>query len=131
MKKSYLLLSFMFLLSVFFSCRNDIVGDCKDSIGVERKEVLFNAGKDSIELRTKKGDDWWLSGITIRDSVYNSFSADDKVITAGGLSVEKTGRKSVFIRIEPNLTDAERKFTVWFQDGNCFNRIHITQKVKE
>lgn len=131
MKKSYLLLSFMFLLSVFFSCNNGILGDAKDTIGLKTREVLFISGKDSIELRTKKGDDWWLSGITTRDTTYRRLSVKDQIIKGGGLYVEKTGRKSVFIRVEPNLTDSERRFTVWLQAGNYFDSIGITQKAKE
>ena len=131
MKKSYLLLSFMFLLSVFFSCNNGILGDAKDTIGLKTREVLFMSDKDSIELQTSKGNDWWLSSIKTSDSIIVNRIIANQILKGEWFYVEKTGRKSLFIRVEPNLTGLERKFTVEIQDGNDFNSIDITQKAKE
>ena len=37
--------------------------------------------------------------------------------------MEKTGRKSIFIRIDSNLTGLERRFTTVIQAGNYYNTI--------
>lgn len=131
MRKSYLFLSYMFLLSVFFSCNNGILGDAKDTIGLKNRDVLFLSDKDSIEVETSKGDDWWLSSIKISDSIIVNKVIANQILKGEWFYVAKTGHKSVFIRVEPNLTGLERKFTVWLQDGNYFDSIGITQKAKE
>lgn len=131
MRKSYLFLSYMFLLSVFFSCNNGILGDAKDTIGLKNRDVLFLSDKDSIEVQTSKGDDWWLSSIKISDSIIVNKVIANQILKGEWFYVDKTGHKSVFIRVESNLTGLERKFTVWLQDGNYFDSIGITQKAKE
>ena len=104
MRQTYYFLSFVLLLFVFISCSNDVVGKGTDTIGLETKEVFFKSSKDSIELRTRKGDDWWLTEISTKDTIYRTHSLNVQVIEGGGLYVEKTGRKSIFIRIDSNLT---------------------------
>ena len=121
----------MLLLFVFISCSNDVVGKGTDTIGLETKEVFFKSSKDSIELRTRKGDDWWLTEISTKDTIYRTHSLNVQVIEGGGLYVEKTGRKSIFIRIDSNLTGLERRFTTVIQAGNYYNTITIIQKAKE
>lgn len=121
----------MFLLSVFFSCNNGILGDAKDTIGLKNRDVLFLSDKDSIEVQTSKGDDWWLSSIKISDSIIVNKVIANQILKGEWFYVDKTGHKSVFIRVESNLTGLERKFTVWLQDGNYFDSIGITQKAKE
>ena len=121
MRQSYYFLSFVLLLFVFISCSNDVVGKGTDTIGLETKEVFFKSSKDSIELRTRKGDDWWLTEISTKDTIYRTHSLNVQVIEGGGLYVEKTGRKSIFIRIDSNLTGLERRFTTVIQAGNYYN----------
>ena len=131
MRQTYYFLSFVLLLFVFISCSNDVVGKGTDTIGLETKEVFFKSSKDSIELRTRKGDDWWLTEISTKDTIYRTHSLNVQVIEGGGLYVEKTGRKSIFIRIDSNLTGLERRFTTVIQAGNYYNTITIIQKAKE
>lgn len=71
MRQTYYFLSFVLLLFVFISCSNDVVGKGTDTIGLETKEVFFKSSKDSIELRTRKGDDWWLTEISTKDTIYS------------------------------------------------------------
>ena len=123
MRQTYYFLSFVLLLFVFISCSNDVVGKGTDTIGLETKEVFFKSSKDSIELRTRKGDDWWLTEISTKDTIYRTHSLNVQVIEGGGLYVEKTGRKSIFIRIDSNLTGLERRFTTVIQAGNYYNTI--------
>ena len=130
MRQTYYFLSFVLLLFVFISCSNDVVGKGTDTIGLETKEVFFKSSKDSIELRTRKGDDWWLTEISTKDTIYRTHSLNVQVIEGGGLYVEKTGRKSIFIRIDSNLTGLERRFTTVIQAGNYYNTITIIQKAK-
>ena len=120
MRQTYYFLSFVLLLFVFISCSNDVVGKGTDTIGLE-----------TIELRTRKGDDWWLTEISTKDTIYRTHSLNVQVIEGGGLYVEKTGRKSIFIRIDSNLTGLERRFTTVIQAGNYYNTITIIQKAKE
>ena len=68
MRQTYYFLSFVLLLFVFISCSDDVVGKGTDTIGLETKEVFFKSSKDSIELRTRKGDDWWLTEISTKDT---------------------------------------------------------------
>ena len=121
MRQTYYFLSFVLLLFVFISCSDDVVGKGTDTIGLETKEVFFKSSKDSIELRTRKGDDWWLTEISTKDTIYRTHSLNVQVIEGGGLYVEKTGRKSIFIRIDSNLTGLERRFTTVIQAGNYYN----------
>ena len=130
MRQTYYFLSFVLLLFVFISCSNDVVGKGTDTIGLETKEVFFKSSKDSIELRTRKGDDWWLTEISTKDTIYRTHSLNVQVIEGGGLYVEKTGRKSIFIRIDSNLTGLERRFTTVIQAGNYYNTITIIQKAE-
>ena len=132
MRQTYYFLSFVLLLFVFISCSNDVVGKGTDTIGLETKEVFFKSSKDSIELRTRKGDDWWLTEISTKDTIYRTHSLNVQVIEGGGLYVEKTGRKSIFIRIDSNLTGLERRFTTVIQAGNYYNTIgqRINKKVE-
>ena len=125
MRQTYYFLSFVLLLFVFISCSNDVVGKGTDTIGLETKEVFFKSSKDSIELRTRKGE------ISTKDTIYRTHSLNVQVIEGGGLYVEKTGRKSIFIRIDSNLTGLERRFTTVIQAGNYYNTITIIQKAKE
>ena len=104
MRQTYYFLSFVLLLFVFISCSNDVVGKGTDTIGLETKEV---------------------------DTIYRTHSLNVQVIEGGGLYVEKTGRKSIFIRIDSNLTGLERRFTTVIQAGNYYNTITIIQKAKE
>ena len=131
MRQTYYFLSFVLLLFVFISCSNDVVGKGTDTIGLETKEVFFKSSKDSIEIRTRKGDDWWLTEISTKDTIYRTHSLNVQVIEGGGLYVEKTGRKSIFIRIDSNLTGLERRFTTVIQAGNYYNTLTIIQKAKE
>ena len=124
MRQTYYFLSFVLLLFVFISCSDDVVGKGTDTIGLETKEVFFKSSKDSIELRTRKGDDWWLTEISTKDTIYRTHSLNVQVIEGGGLYVEKTGRKSIFIRIDSNLTGLERRFTTVIQAGNYYNTIN-------
>ena len=110
MRQTYYFLSFVLLLFVFISCSDDVVGKGTDTIGLETKEVFFKSSKDSI---------------------YRTHSLNVQVIEGGGLYVEKTGRKSIFIRIDSNLTGLERRFTTVIQAGNYYNTITIIQKAKE
>ena len=126
MKKSYFIFPFLFLS--LLSCSRGILGDAEYTIGLERREVLFASGKDSIELRTTKGDDWWLSSISTSDTTYINHSVKDIIMEGGGLYVKKTGRKSIFIRVESNKTGMERRFSIVIQAGNYFNSIEIRQK---
>ena len=128
MRQTYYFLSFVLLLFVFISCSNDVVGKGTDTIGLETREVFFKSSKDSIELRTRKGDDWWLTEISTKDTIYRTHSLNVQVIEGGGLYVEKTGRKSIFIRVDSNLTGLERRFTTVIQAGNYYNTITIIQK---
>ena len=80
MRQTYYFLSFVLLLFVFISCSDDVVGKGTDTIGLETKEVFFKSSKDSIELRTRKGDDWWLTEISTKDTIYRTHSLNVQVI---------------------------------------------------
>ena len=80
MKKNFNLIFFISLFYTFTSCHNDDVGNATDTIGLETREVIFNSNKDSIELQTKKGDNWWLTEISTKDTIYRAHSIHDKVV---------------------------------------------------
>lgn len=128
MKKNFNFIFFISLFYTFTSCHNDEVGNATDTIGLETREVIFNSNKDSIELQTKKGDNWWLTEISTKDTIYRAHSIHDKVIEGGGIYIEKTGHKSLFIKVTPNTTNSERLFKAVIQDGNYYNTISIKQK---
>lgn len=134
MKKDIILILFcLLLLGIFPSCKNGILGDGTDTIGLETREVFFDSGKNETELKTEKGDSWWLSQVVAADgSLYNWDSVkENRITTKCGLYVEKTMRKSVIIGVGPNPTKTARRFKVALQDGNYFNTIFINQEASK
>ena len=132
MRQTYYFLSFVLLLFVFISCSNDVVGKGTDTIGLETKEVFFKSSKDSIELRTRKGDDWWLTEISTKDTIYRTHSLNVQVIEGGGLYVEKTGRKSIFIRIPSDSTSrwTPLPLAIYFPLSGRFRDLHPLEYVR-
>lgn len=99
MKKSYFIFPFLFLS--LLSCSRGILGDAEDTIGLERREVLFASGKDSIELRTTKGDDWWLSSISTSDTTYINHSVKDIIMEGGGSMSRKLAESPYLLGWNP------------------------------
>ena len=132
--KTRTLSAFVFLIVVFCSCSNQRKeGDWDDNILLSRKTATFSANGDSIII-TSGETWWWVNFISINDKfmpieneLQNQSTNYFKVQTDSCL-IERKDQKTLFIRLNKNKYNRERKLQISLQAGDYFDGITVTQK---
>jgi hypothetical protein len=132
--KTRTLTAFVLLILVFSSCSNQRKeGDWDDNILLSRKTATFSANGDSITITTG-GIGWWLSNISINDkfiSIENELQNQTNnyfKIQTDSCLIERKDKKTLFIRLNKNKYNRERKLQISLQAGDYFDGITVTQK---
>ena len=123
---SLLILSITLILS---SC-----GHWSDNIKLSTKSAKFSANGDSI-IVTTKGGWWWLTGITVDNNHFYNFDgidvhADSYTVKQDCFVFERRDRFTLFIKLEPNTLNTNRKVIIELESGDYFDRVTITQNPK-
>lgn len=129
----FLLYSLLFLV---VSCSQS-EGKWDDNIGLSAHEVNFSSSKDSVIITTE-GSWWWINSISLNDSTYSYYFNDDVdlesdtfIIKEDDFSIERRNKNTLFILMEENASSEERILKIWFQAGNYFDHVFITQATKQ
>jgi len=133
MKKIAIISLFIFSAATFYSCVS-IKGRSDDNIHLSIKAAEFNAAGDSVIIKTE-GTSWWLSDISIDTANYYDFRgmdllADKYSFQRDSIFVERRDKTTLFVRAKANPLEVKRIITIWFEDGDYFDNVTITQKSK-
>jgi hypothetical protein len=133
MKKIISLSLLLFSIVTFYSCVN-IMGKWDDNIHLSIKSAGFNAAGDSVIIKTE-GTTWWLTGISVDATNYYDFRemdllADKYSFQRDDIFVERRDKNTLFVRADANPLELIRTITIWFEAGDYFDRVTITQKPK-
>lgn len=110
------------------------MGKWDDNIHLSIKSAGFNAAGDSIIIKTE-GTTWWLTGISVDATNYYDFRemdllADKYSFQRDDIFVERRDKNTLFVRADANPLELIRTITIWFEAGDYFDRVTITQKPK-
>ncbi len=129
----------LFLLSIVLinSCNKEKpIGKWDDIIKLSTKNVEFEAKADSV-LITTEGDWWWVDAIKLNDSIYQYYNNEDinlesesYTIIEDDFIVERQDKKTLFIKLDENLTGRERMMLIGLQAGNYYDSVKIKQKAQ-
>ena len=130
MKKVFI--SNLLILTIILSLLS--CGKWPDNIKLSTKSAEFSANGDSI-LITTKGDTWVLMDITIDGKRYFNFDgtdvhAENYTVKMDYLIFERRELHALFIKLEPNPLNLNRRVIFGLQAGDYHDDVTITQKPK-
>ena len=99
----------------------------KDTIGLSQNHVDFVSEGDSVVIKTK-GDDWWISGITVNNRPY--YAVKD-ILKKENFTVERKDNNTLFIKMNKNHSRVSNTLSVSLQNGNYYDNVSIYQKKGE
>lgn len=108
-------------------------GDWDDNILLSKKTATFQANGDSVIITTG-GTGWWINCISINDKIMHLEDAIQNQSTnyfklqTDSCLIERKDQKTLFIRLNRNIYNRERKLLVSLQAGDYFDGITVTQK---
>lgn len=133
MKKIGLLL-LTIITMVSCSDRKNLIGKWDDIIKLSTKNVEFSASADSVTIKTG-GDWWWINYISFDDSIYIynnrqdiDILANSYTIVEDNFKVIRRDKNTLFVRVNPNTTGAERNMRILLEAGDYFDGISLKQK---
>ena len=133
MNKVIILILSVFLIS---SCSDKFepVGKWDDIIKLSTKSVEFDANKNSITVKTE-GDWWWISSVSVNGESFLlpqdvNIESNSYIFKQDCFIVEKKDKNTLYIEIEKNQSNAEKKITVVLEAGDYFDRVSVTQSAE-
>lgn len=126
---------FFLLLSsiiVFSACdKHEPDGQWDDIIKLSSKEGELAATTDSVTFTTE-GNWWWVTEISINDSVYLpeesvNVEADSYTIQVQDVVVERRDAQELIVKAQENTSGEERIIKVGLQAGDYFSGVTVTQ----
>ena len=128
MNKVILLFASIILMT---SC-NEPIGKWNDIIKLSAKNIEFEAKADSVIITTE-GDWWWITKISLADSIYNesiNTAADFYIITENSFVIERRDKNTLSIKLNENTTGKKRTMVIGLEAGDYFDSITINQSEK-
>lgn len=133
MNKVIILILSVFLIS---SCSDKFDPDGKwdDIIKLSTKSVEFNANKNSITVTTE-GDWWWVTNVSVNGEYFHlpqdvNIDSESYIFKQDCFIVEKKDNNTLYIEIEKNESNAEKKITIVLEAGDYFDRVSVTQSAE-
>jgi len=133
MKKISLLLYLFALTIILCSCsdKEEPIGKWGDIIKLSTKKVEFDADSNSITITTE-GDWWWVIGVSVNNEFFHTpedinLESNNYIFQQDCFIVERKDKNTLFIEVDENQSNAERKIVVELEAGDYFDRITITQ----
>ena len=122
---------------ILFSCsekeENQLIGKWDDIIKLSAKNVKLTYKTDSVTITTE-GDWWWIDDISFEDSTYSYNNRDDINLESDSYSmkeehfvVERQDKNTLFVKIDQNNSEIERKMNITLEAGNYFDYVTIVQ----
>ena len=135
MNKFNSLLSLLIIVVFYISCKDQVepLGKWEDNIHLSQKSAQFSADGDSIIIKTV-GTWWWVNGITLDGINYHYYQREDIDLESDSYSiheacfmVQRRDKNTLFIKMDENLSGAEKRLTVSLEAGDYFDSVSIIQ----
>ena len=133
MKKQTQLVTLIAILLIIISCSKSD-GNWDDNIQLSTKNVKFNSNSNSITITTK-GDWWWVYGVSVNNINFDipetiNTESENYIFEEDCFIIEKKDKNTLYIEVDENNSNAERKIVVYLEAGDYFDSVKVLQNTK-
>ena len=122
-----MLFTFLFF-TLFFSCKDDLDGECSTPFKVEVSKPALADGSKSYTINIKNKEGWWLSSVAVNGQVVQLDAEDRK--TGNSFLIEKelfvfekvSNTQAKVLVNNPNVVD---RIVIYLQAANCSESIRL------